>query len=142
MSQKLTEKSPEHVGESKEKKGSSAKSINGPHSRPSEQKVDQAKAPTGPQSSVVGNSALSEDCAGVERDDVDTAHLLSNHDNTGSPSGAPDARNGEELKEASEDVVGLCEASLLGKDFLLVEDTLDVVEISGGLKGRVSESQE
>lgn len=137
-----TKKGPEHVGEGEEKKGSSTKRINGPHSRPSKYEVDDTKAETCPQSGVVGNTALLEDGARIERDDVDAAHLLGNHDNTRGPGGASDARNGEQLNEAREHVVGYLEAGLFQKKLLLIQKALDIVEISGSLDRVVSKSQE
>lgn len=68
--------------------------------------------------------------------------MLGNHDNTRGPGCAPDARNGEELDKAGEHVVGDLEAGLFDEKHLLIQKALDVIEISGGLDGGVSKSQE
>jgi len=45
---------------------------------------------------------------GLHADDVDTAHLLGNHDGEGGKGGSADTRNGEELDEPGY-VVGLAD---------------------------------
>lgn len=53
--------SPEHVGESEEKKTTTSESIDSPNCRPGKDKVDETEAEGGQQSSdVVGTSSLED----------------------------------------------------------------------------------
>jgi hypothetical protein len=77
-------------------------------------------------------TGLREDCRAVEGDDVDTAHLLSNHDCRSTVVCAPNAGNGEAVAEAGK-VTCTTSHSELG----LVDD-IRVVVVSGGDNGVLS----
>ena len=65
-----------------------------------------------------------------------TYHLLSDHDNEAGKSGAPHARNGEELSKACE-IVGLAHNAGLN-----LQLAVDIVEVTGGLDLVMAETQE
>jgi hypothetical protein len=71
-----------------------------------------------------------------------SAHLLGNHDDTGSPGCAPNSRHAEELDEAREHVVRNFEAGFLDHDDLLLEQSVDIVQVTRSLEGGVSETEE
>lgn len=90
---------PGHVGEREQKQRSAAKCIDCPDGGPSEDEVDQTKAERCEQRVKVVGSCLFEDGGGVESDNVDTAHLLGDHDHERCQSCSPDSRDGEQLNE-------------------------------------------
>lgn len=69
------------------------------------------------------------------------AGLLRYHDNARRPGGSPDPGNGEELHEEGKNVALYADTRLLNKG-LLLEQTVDVVDVSGGLERRVPEPQQ
>lgn len=127
---------PGHVGEREQQQCSSTESVNGPHGRESEQEIDETETPRGPQCLESRESRVGEDGGGVEGNDVDTAHLLGNHNGERGESCTADTRNGEELDETGEVVVV---ANHLG---LNLELCVNGIEIASGLDGVVTESQE
>lgn len=99
------QKCPCHVWESEKQQGATTECVNGPESWEGKEEVDETKSEGGPESLVVCEARVLEDGRRVERDDVDTAHLLSNHDCERSQGGPTDSWDSEELDEAGEDVV-------------------------------------
>lgn len=94
------------------------------NSRPRKDEVDQAKPETSHQSHVVGSSGLLEHGTRVERDDVDTAHLLGNHDDKRGQCRATETGNGEEFDKT----LNICRAvNNLPLDLKL---RVDIVQIS------------
>ena len=84
----------------------------------------------------ITEAGLVEDRGAVECNDVDTAHLLSQHDHERGESGATDARDREELDETG-DIVAFA------NDVGFFQDLrVDVVEVAGRLKRGVSETTE
>ena len=77
----------------------------------------------------------------LDNSHVDTAHLLSNHDDTRSLRCTTDARDGKQLDEAREEVFSLCQAGVFDHALLLIKLGLNVVDVSCCLQGRVAESQ-
>jgi len=78
----------------------------------------------------------------IESDDVDAAHLLCDHDNTGGLGGSSNARDREQLHEASEEVSVGGNGGFLDKNVLLNELSMNVVEVSSCLQGRVAETEQ
>lgn len=70
-------------------------------------------------------ASLSEDTRTVERDDIDTAHLLGQHDSASTVVGTSNPRNSEAVPKTSK----VTSASILTK--LLVVDDVRVVVIAG-----------
>ena len=128
--------SPCHVGESEEKESTATPGINGPDSGPSEDEIDETESERGKQGIQIASTSVHEDSRGVESDDVDTAHLLSQHDRERSASCTSDTGNREELNEAG-DIVAL--ANDIG---LLLNLGVDVVKITSRLEGGISETAE
>lgn len=108
-------------------------SVNGPESREREDPVDGTKAERTKSGLEGGHAGIDKDGGGVKGNDVDTAHLLGNHDNESSNVGTANSGNGEELSESS-DVVALAHEIPLN-----VELSADVVHVAGALDGVVSE---
>jgi hypothetical protein len=127
---------PGHLWECEEQKSSSAESVDGEDGGPSKDEVDQTEAETGQQGTQLASTCLLEDGAAVERDDVDTAHLLGNHDGKGGQSGTTHARDGEKLEEALY-IVGLAEDLLLEFDL-----DVNIVKITSGLKRVFAQPEE
>ena len=127
---------PGHVGEGEEEQSAAAPGVDRPDGGPGEDEVDETEAEGGEEGVQVGGSSLGEDGGGVEGDDVDTAHLLSEHDHERRQSRAADTGDGEELDEAG-DVVGVPDD--VG---LLLDLRVDVVQITGRLQRRVSQTAE
>lgn len=92
---------PRHIGKRKEEQCSSSKGVDGPKRRECKEEVNETKAPRSPQCLVVAKAGFCKDCRGVESDDVDTAHLLGNHDCERGKGRAANTRNGEELDKSS-----------------------------------------
>ena len=109
-------------------------SVDGPESGEGKEPVDEAETERADQGSELGETSVDEDGGGVEGDDVDTAHLLGNHDGESSQVGTADSGDGEELSEAG-DVVGLANELLLN-----LELSGDVVDVAGDLDGVVAEN--
>ena len=67
-----------------------------------------------------------------------TAHLLRNHDNTGSLSGTSKARNSEDFSKAGEHVAGLGKTGFCDESLFILELSMDVVDVTGSLERRAS----
>ena len=84
----------------------------------------------------ITSAGIAEDRGGVKGDDVDTAHLLGQHDGEGGACRPAHTGNGEKLDEAG-DVVGA--ADDVG---FFLDLGVDVVQIARGLEGRVAQAAE
>lgn len=73
---------------------------------------------------------------------VNSAHLLSNHNNTRCLRSTADARNGKQLNEAREEIVSLCQSGIFDHALLLIKLCLDVVDVSCCLQRRIAKSQQ
>ena len=71
---------PGHLGKSEEQQGAATVGVDGEDGRESEEEVDQTESPRRKQSLGNASTGLLEDSRGVEGDDVDTTHLLRQHD--------------------------------------------------------------
>lgn len=67
---------------------------------------------------------------------------LTDHDNAGSLSRAANAWDSEQFNEASEKITFHRNSGLLDENLLLLKLRMDVVELTGGLKWRVPQSQQ
>ena len=113
--------SPCHVGEGEEKESAATPGVNGPDGRPSEDEVDETKAERGKQGVQIVSTSVDEHGRGIESDDVDTAHLLCQHDGEGSASCTSDTWNGEKFDET-------CDIIAFANDIgLLLNLGIDVV---------------
>jgi hypothetical protein len=118
---------PSHLWEGKEQKRPPSEGIDCPHSRPCENEVDQSKSPRCKEGISDGSPGLREGSRTVEGDDVDTTHLLSNHDCERGKSSTSDAWDGKQLDKASDVVV------LLDEFGLQSDLSIDVVEVPSSL---------
>jgi len=89
------EKAPSHVRECKQQKISTPESIDSPDGGEGEREVNKTEAKGGEQSRSRGVPSIDEDSTRIERNDVDTAHLLSNHDDPTRECGPSDSGNCE-----------------------------------------------
>lgn len=71
-----------------------------------------------------------------------SAHLLSNHYNTRGLSCTANTRNGEELDKTCEKVAFGVESSFPDQDFLLLEQSMSIVEITCRLKRSIAKTEE
>ena len=110
---------PRHVWERKEQKGPATEGINCPDCWESKYEIDKSETEGCEQSLVIAKPRIDKDRRRVEGNDVDTAHLLGNHDREGGKSGPANTRDGEELNETS-DIVAVADDFLL--DFKLAVD--------------------
>lgn len=133
---------PEHVGEREEKQAAATEGIDGPDGGPGEGEIDEAEAQRGEESLLFAEAALAEDGAGVEGDDVDAAHLLADHDDTGGLGGAAHTGNREEFDETGEEGALRAHTEGLDKLLFLLQETMCVVEITGSLERRVAQTAE
>ena len=134
---------PRHLRESEEEQGAAPVGVDGEEGRDGKEEVHGAEAERGEQRFDGTGACSSEDRGGVESllvvldaarlgswrgrsyDDVDTAHLLGDHDGPAGQSGAADAWDGEELPE-TRDIAGGTD------DFSLnLNLRVDVEQISG-----------
>lgn len=119
--------SPHHLRESKQQEGSTAKSVDGPEGREGKEPVDQPETETAQHGLELAIAGLLKDGGAVEGDDVDSAHLLGDHDRESGQSSTAHARDGEEFDEAL-GVVGV------GKQLMLdLELRVDVEHVAGYL---------
>lgn len=125
-----------HSREGEEKKCSSTITIDGEDGGEGENEVNSAETEGREQCLLLRGSSKNEDGRGVEGDDVDSAHLLTEHDNSRCDSSSSNTGNREELHSSSEVVIASDDLSLLH------ELDVNVVDISGGLKFRESKSAE
>jgi hypothetical protein len=63
-----------------------------------------------------------------------SAHLLCNHNNARGLRCASKARNSKDLNKPSEDIAGLCKSGFIQEGLLLIQKSLDVVQVSSSLK--------
>lgn len=130
-----SEQSPEHLREGEEQEGAAAEGVDGPESREGKEPVDHTEPERTDHGNEVAHAGLGEDSGRVEGNNVDSAHLLGEHDGEGSESSAADTGNGEELLETL-GVVGLADDLVL--DLKL---GADVVDVTGDLDLVVAESE-
>lgn len=71
-----------------------------------------------------------------------TTHLLGNHDDSRSPCGSSDSRNGEELDKPGKDIAGHLQARLMDQSLFLLQEAVDIVKIPGRLHRGISQPQE
>jgi len=109
--------------------------VDGPQGRECEEEVDESEAERSPQRSIRGEPRVHENCRRVKGNDVDSAHLLTKHDNKRGQSRASDTRDSEELDEAT-NVVAIADYRPLN-----FELTVNIVKISCRLNGIVAQSQ-
>lgn len=126
--------SPRHIWECKEEKISSSEGIDRPHGWEGEEPVHKTKAPRRKQGLLSRVPGFNEDGRGVESDDIDAAHLLSNHDNEGGEGSAAHTWNGEELIEARE------VSRAFEDDHLLLQLSMNVVKVSCSLKFAIAKT--
>jgi hypothetical protein len=103
---------PSHLRKGKKHEGPPSERIDRPDRRSSEDEIDQSKPPRCKEGVGDGSSGQREDGRAVKCDDVDAAHLLSNHDSERGKRGTPDARDDEQFDEASDVVTLLYEFGL------------------------------
>ena len=127
---------PCHVGEGKEKESTATPGIDRPNRGPSKDEVDETESKRGEEGSQVVGTSVDENGRGIESNDIDTAHLLSQHDGEGSTRCTSDAGNGEKFDEAGNVV------ALANDICLLLNLRVDVVQITSGLKRSVAETAE
>ena len=127
---------PGHLREGEEEQGAAAVGVDCPDGGPGEDEIDEAEAEGGEQSLQAASSGVDKDRRGVEGDDVDTTHLLRQHDGKGSQRRTAYTRDCEELNEAGH-IVGFADDVAFFLD--LGEN---VVEVARGLERRVAESAE
>ena len=121
------EESPGHVRKGEEEQCTPAVGINGPNGRPGEDEVDQSKTEGGEESLETTRASFHENGGGVKGYDVDTTHLLSQHDREGSQGRAANPGDGEKFDESS-DIVALAD------DIGLLENlSMDIVQITSSL---------
>ena len=128
------QESPCHVGESKEQKRTATPGVDCPNRRPCEYEIYKTESEGCQEGSEIAGTGIDEHSRGIESNDVDTAHLLSQHDGERSASRTSDTGNREQFDEASY-VVAL--ADDVG---LFLDLSVDVVEITGGLERSISET--
>ncbi|KAI6750394.1 hypothetical protein HG530_014675 [Fusarium avenaceum] len=91
-----------HEWESSQCQKSSSLGIDQEESRDGKDNLNGTVAQRGIQGFVLGVSSITEDTRTVERDDVDTAHLLGQHDSTGTVVGSSDSGNREAVPQTAE----------------------------------------
>jgi len=91
-----------YVGESKKQQSPASKSINRPDSGPGKDKVDQTEAKRRKKGMQIVGAGILEDSAGVKGDNVDSTHLLRNHDNERRSSGTANTGDAEQVEEAAD----------------------------------------
>lgn len=123
---------PCHLGKGENQKISPSPGINRPHRWPRKHEVDQAVTPTCQKCLEIAGAGLLENRRRVERDDIRTAHLLSQHDDKRSKSGTSDSGNGEKFDEASDVIAAAFDLGFFH------DLGVDVVEITSSLDGCVS----
>lgn len=124
---------PGHLGEGEEEEGAAAEGVDGLEGGEGEQEVDSTEDEREGQGLVLGCAGVLKHGGGVECNDVDTAHLLGDHDGEGGEGRTPHTGDGEQLEEA-DDICGL------GDDVSLkLESGVDVVQVAGNLNFVVSQ---
>ena len=125
--QTSSKQSPEHLREGEEKQSAATEGVDSPEGGESEEPVDETETERTDESLEVVETGLLEDSGGVEGDDVDTAHLLGQHDGEGSEGGAANTGDGEELTDTA-GVVGAADELVLN-----LELGADVVDVASNL---------
>lgn len=81
----------------------------------------------------ITGAGLFEYSRGIKCNDVDSTHLLRDHDGEAGKGGAADAGDGEELGKAREEIT-------LSDNFLLdLELRVDVIQVSCGLERMIAQ---
>ena len=107
-----------------------------PNSRKRKHPIHQSKAPTRQQGLLLVIPRFYKHCRRIKRDDVNSTHLLRDHDDKAGEGGASDPGDGEQLDEAGD-------VSRSAEDFeLFGELAVDVVEVTAGLEVGVAETAE
>lgn len=119
--------SPHHLRESEEEQRSSSESVDGPESGESEEPVDETETERAQHGLKIVVSSINEDSGRVKGDDVNTTHLLCNHNSESGDAGTAHAGDGEELCETGY-VVTLARKLVFDGQL-----SMDVVNISGNL---------
>ena len=147
-----SKKSPRHLGEGKQQKCSSAKSIDSPDSRPGKDEVDETKAHRSQQRLSVVSTSLLKDGAGVESYDVDytvlkacfstkttllltSTHLLGNHHGSRCYRSPTKSGNGEQLCKSGDVVV-----SNRVRPSLSPKLSVNIIKVARSLQLRVSKA--
>lgn len=127
---------PSHLGEGEEQERAAAKGVDRLEGREGEHEVDSTEDERERQGLVLAGTCFLEDGGRVEGDDVDTAHLLGNHDGEGGQSRTPHTGDGEELEEANN-------VGALGDDVRLeLESRVDEVQVAGDLNLVIAQSDQ
>src|SRR5690349_9195947 len=71
-----------------------------------------------------------------------TAHLLRDHNNTRRPRSPADAGNRKQLEKSRDHAAVDVQPSLADHDLLLLQESVDVVQITSGLELRVAETDQ
>ena len=131
-----SQQGPSHLWEGKEQQRTASPGVDSPDGGPGEDEIDRTKAPGSEKGFEVTGAGFDKDGGGVEGYDIDTAHLLGDHDSPGGEGGATHTGDGEELDETGEVVA-------VADDFGFFEDLrVNVVEITGSLEAGVTEAAE
>jgi len=116
------------LGEGEEEEGTTSKGIDRPDGGPSKYEVHETESERGDQRRSRGCASFDEDGGGIESNNINAAHLLSNHDHERSKGSSSDAGDSEELEEARN--VG----ALTNNSRLLLQEGMDVIEIASCLQ--------
>lgn len=96
-----SQQGPRHIRKREEKQCSSSKGVDGPESRECKEEVDKSEAPRSPQRLVGAKARIHKNRGRVECNNVDTAHLLGDHDSERGKGSAANTRDRKELDESS-----------------------------------------
>lgn len=132
--QSCSEKGPGHLREGEEEESAATPGIDCPDGGPGEDEIYETETEGGEKSFQVTCTGFAEDGGRVESDDVNTTHLLGQHDSEGSASGTTYTRNSEELDEACDIVASADDVCLL------LDLSVDVIEIASSLERGIAES--
>lgn len=120
---------------------SSSICVNCPNRRPCEKEIDQAESPGSQKRLRNVGSSVGEYGGGIEGNDVDAAHLLSNHHNARRPGCSSNSRNGEEFNKSGKEVT--VRGNGRGRNHGVFGFKLGVneVQVSGGLQRCATQTQ-
>lgn len=130
------EQTPSHVREGEEEERAAAEGVDSPDGGPGEDEVYEAETEGGEECVEGIGSVLLKHRRRVEGDDVDSAHLLRDHDRERGEGRAANSRNREKLDKAR-DVVAIANDHLFN-----LELAVDIVQVAGGLERVVSQLQQ
>lgn len=134
--QATSEQEDGHDRKSEEQERSPSVRVDGEQGGEGKDEVDRSETEGSVERLTRTEPVLGEDGTRVKCDDVDTAHLLSEHNGESSPSCSLDTGNDEQFLQSSEEAVSL---ENLG---FFIELSADVVEISRSLERGESQSEE